>query len=260
MQGVTEFLPVSSSAHLILARAFFGWDAEQFGLPFDVACHVGTLAALLIYYRHDVTGMLAAVPQMAKPANSPAARLAWLLVVGTIPVVLGGLFLNDWISNTMRTPAVAAVSLAVGAGFFLFVERMGLRHRDVGGLTVWDALAVGCAQALALVPGVSRSGATITMGMVLGLRRDSSARFAFLLGIPAVLAAAAHEALPVMDEIQSPEGAQLFLLGTVVSGLVGYVVIKYLIRYLTRHSLDAFAYYRLELAAATGLWMLLIRN
>jgi undecaprenyl-diphosphatase len=260
VQGVTEFLPVSSSAHLILARAFFGWDAERFGLSFDVACHVGTLLALVIYFRQDVTSLLRAVPQMLNPVTSSYAQLAWLLVVGTIPVALVGLFLNDRIANTLRTPSVAAASLALGAGWLFLVERIGPRQREVGGLTVWAALAVGSAQALALIPGVSRSGATIAMGMILGLRRDSAARFSFLLGIPAVFAAAAHQFGPALREMQAPGVAQLFLVGILVSGGVGYIVIKYLMRYLAKHSLDAFAYYRLGLAAAAGLWLFMTSN
>jgi undecaprenyl-diphosphatase len=260
VQGLTEFLPISSSAHLILARAFFGWDTDRFGLPFDVACHVGTLIALLIYFRREIVQMLQAVPSVGRPGASVPARLVLLLVVGTIPIVAVGLAFNDWIENIVRdpavAPAVAAAALAVGAIVLLGVDRAGARERAEDSLTVMDALAVGAAQAAALVPGVSRSGATIAMGIFLGLRRDAAARFSFLLGIPAVIAAAGHEALPVARDIQAPGMVQVFAVGMLVSGVVGYITVKYFIRYLAGHSLDVFAYYRLALAAATGLWLL----
>lgn len=260
VQGLTEFLPISSSAHLILARAFFGWDTDRFGLPFDVACHIGTLIALLIYFRREIVQMLQAVPSVRRPGASVPARLVLLLVVGTLPVVAVGLAFNDWIENIVRdpavAPAVAAAALAVGAIVLLGVDRAGARERAEDSLTVMDALAIGAAQAAALVPGVSRSGATIAMGMFLGLRRDAAARFGFLLGIPAVIAASAHEALPVARDIQAPGMVQVFAVGMLVSGVVGYITVKYFIRYLAGHSLDVFAYYRLALAAATGLWLL----
>jgi undecaprenyl-diphosphatase len=260
VQGLTEFLPISSSAHLILARAFFGWDTDRFGLPFDVACHVGTLIALLIYFRREIVQMLQAVPSLRRPGASGPARLALLLVVGTLPIVAVGLAFNDWIEHIVRdpavAPAVAAAALAVGAIVLLGVDRAGARERAEDSLTVMDALAVGAAQAAALVPGVSRSGATIAMGIFLGLRRDAAARFGFLLGIPAVIAAAGHEALPVARDIQAPGMVQVFAVGMLVSGVVGYITVKYFIRYLAGHSLDVFAYYRLALAAATGFWLL----
>jgi undecaprenyl-diphosphatase len=257
VQGITEFLPISSSAHLILARAFFGWDGDQFGLPFDVACHVGTLAALLIYFRGDLASMAGAIPDMFRPSESAAARLGWLLVAGTLPVAVVGLFYNDWIADRLRTPGVAAIALALGAALLLFVERIGPRHRDLATLGLLGALLIGIAQSLALIPGVSRSGATIAIAMLVGLRRESAARFGFLLGIPAILAAAAREAIPVFHQVQSPAVAQLFLVAAVVSAVVGYLVIKYFIRYLRTYSLDVFAYYRLALAAATAVWLVM---
>lgn len=253
LQGLTEFLPVSSSAHLILARAFFGWERERYGLPFDVACHIGTLLALTVYFRRDAIAMLRAVPRMMRPARSAPARQLWLLVASTVPVAIVGLFSTV---ERLRTAEVAATALALGAVALLVAERMTAGTRQDESLTLFDALAVGSAQAAALIPGVSRSGATIAMGMFLGLRREAAARFGLLIGIPAVLAAGGREALPAMREMVDPEVAAIFAVGMVVSALVGYLTVKYFIRYLTRHSLDVFAYYRLALAAATGLWIL----
>jgi undecaprenyl-diphosphatase len=252
VQGLTEFLPVSSSAHLILARAFFGWDAESFGLAFDVACHVGTLLAVLAYFRDDILEMLRAVPGLF--GGTPAARRIWLLVIGTVPAVAVGLLFDDLIETRLRTPLVAAVTLTIGALGLLLVERLSPRTRDEHGVTPGEALALGVAQASALVPGISRSGATITVGMLLGLRREAAARFSFLLGVPAILGAAVKEGAHVARVGLAPGEATLFLVGMVTSAGVGYLTVKYFLRYLAAHRLDVFAYYRLALAAAVLVW------
>ena len=186
VQGLTEFLPVSSSAHLILARAFFGWEVPPaLGLAFDVALHIGTLAAIVVFFRQEITAMAASLP--AAFARDPGES-GWLLrriVVGTIPVVIVGLLFSDYIEHVLRTPGVAAGALTIGAIGMLAAERLGPRHRTETSMGWVDAILIGCAQASALIPGISRSGATITMGMFLGMRRDASARFTFLLAIPA---------------------------------------------------------------------------
>jgi undecaprenyl-diphosphatase len=255
IQGLTEFLPVSSSAHLILARAFFGWDAEVFGLAFDVACHVGTLLAVLVFFRRDLAAMLRAVPSMFSRVPEPPARLAWLIVAGTVPAVLVGLLLGDAIEAHLRTPAVAAVTLAAVALAFLAVERSGTHARGHASLSLGEAVAIGVAQAAALVPGISRSGGTIAAAMAMGLRRDEAARFTFLLGIPAILGAAVVEGRVLLRTGLTPAEAGLFFVGIVTSALVGYFTVKYFIRYLARHSLAPFAWYRLLLAAAVVVWL-----
>lgn len=252
VQGLSEFLPISSSAHLILARAFFGWDGEAFGLAFDVACHLGTLAAVVFYFRNDLLAMLRAVPRLF--SGEPDARRIWLIGIGTVPAVVVGLLFADTIEHQLRTPAVTAWTLALGALGLLWVERLAPRWRDEHGVKPREALAIGVAQASALVPGVSRSGATITLGMLLGLRRDAAARFSFLLGVPAILAAAGKEGLALTRTGLTPADAQLFAVGMIASALVGYLTIKYFLRYLAAHRLDVFAYYRLALAAAVVAW------
>src|SRR5438552_6530820 len=215
VQGLTEFLPVSSSAHLILARTFFGIDAGRFGLSFDVACHVGTLIAVLVYFRPEVAQMIRSLPRVFNPGavvrNAPetglgsggdeenqGARLAWLLVVGTIPAVVVGLLFNTEIEEHMRVPLVAAIALALGAIVFFIAERAGTKTRSNRSLTMAEAFWLGCAQAVALIPGVSRSGVTIAVALFMGLRRRDAARFIFLLAIPAILAAAASEGVKVL--------------------------------------------------------------
>ncbi len=275
VQGLTEFLPVSSTAHLILARAFFGWDADQFGLAFDVACHVGTLVAVIAYFRDEVARMIASVPGLfplraalesrSAPAgpldgiadgggSSEYARLIWLLVVGTIPAVGVGLVFGRVIEERLRTVPVAAFMLAVVAVGLFWAERAGAKTRGERSLTMLEAFWIGCAQAVALVPGVSRSGATLIAALVIGLRRQEAARFIFLLSIPAILGAAAREA-PKMLRAGLGGGGEVFAIGVVSSAIVGYIAVKYFIRYVADHSLDAFAWYRLALAACAFVWL-----
>lgn len=255
VQGLTEFLPVSSSAHLILARAFFGFDGDKFGLAFDVACHVGTLIAVVVYFRHELGRMVVALPRLFEPARDENARLIWLLVIGTVPAVVVGLLFNNTIEERLRTPAVSALALGLGAVGLFVADRIGDKRRDDATLTGMEAFWIGCAQAVALIPGVSRSGATIILALLFGLRRADAARFIFLLAIPAILAAAAHEAPKVVRAGLGGQTGALFLIGVVTSAIVGYLAVKFFIRYLGRHSLDAFAWYRLALAVSVVVWM-----
>jgi len=268
VQGATEFLPVSSSAHLILARAFFGFDGDKFGLAFDVACHVGTLIAVVIFFWRDLMAMVAALPRLFSPGppgpppraadaadRDQNARLIWLLVIGTLPAIAAGLLFKREIEGSLRTPLVAATMLALGSIVFFVAERRGSRTRSDSTLTMSEALWIGCAQAAALVPGVSRSGITIATALLLGLRRVDAARFIFLLAIPAILGAAASEAPHLLKGGIDSDTAMLFAIGVVTSAIVGYAAITYLIRYLTTHSLDVFSWYRLALAAATFVWL-----
>jgi undecaprenyl-diphosphatase len=257
IQGLTEFLPVSSSAHLILARAFFGWEMPpEFGLAFDVAAHVGTLAAILVFFRVEIFGMVRSLPGLFSANPEPSAKLARLIGVGTIPVVIVALAFNDLIEQVFRTPAVAAGALAFGAVLMLAAERVRTPTRAEDSITWSDTLLIGCAQAAALVPGMSRSGSTISMGMFLGIRRDAAARFTFLLAIPAMFAAAAKEGLELREMPLPPDSVSLLVTGILVSAVTGYLTIKFFLRYLGTNRLDLFAAYRLVLSAATAVWLL----
>ena len=256
IQGLTEFLPVSSSAHLILARFFFGWEAPEFGLAFDVALHVGTLAAIVAFFWQDIQAMIVALPSALSPSAGLSGRLIRLIAVGTIPAIVVGLLFNDYIESQLRTPAVAAAALAVGAVVMLVAERAGRGTRDEASLTVTDALLIGAAQACALIPGVSRSGSTIAVGMLLGVKRAPAARFTFLLAIPAIVAAAGKESLELRHTHPDAALLTLFAVGALVSAIVGYLTIKYFLRFLAVHRLDGFAYYRLALAALTMVWLM----
>lgn len=255
VQGITEFLPISSSAHLILARAFFGWDAEELGVAFDVACHVGTLVAVLIFFRSDILAMVAGLPDALRANPGQTGRRIQRIVVGTIPIVIVGLLWADVLESSTRTPAIAATALAAGAVLLLAIERMGTAGGGEERLSLPGAFVIGAAQASALIPGVSRSGATIAAGMAIGLRRDAAARFTFLMSIPAILAAAAKEGLALRHVTLAPGEPMLFVIGAVTSAIVGYLTVKYFVRFLATHPLDVFAYYRLALAAVTLIWL-----
>jgi len=263
VQGLTEFLPVSSSGHLILARAFFGWDSDRFGLAFDVACHVGTFLAVVIYYWRDLLAMLRATPAALRLRSVPAVsgqvdeypHLVRLVIVGTIPIVIVGLLFADHLEG-IRSPAVVAVTLALGAIGLLVAERVGSGDRREAAISYGHAFLIGIAQAAALVPGVSRSGATITVALLIGLARPAAARFVFLLSLPAVLAAALKEGLDLAEVGSDAIPVALFATGLIVSAVVGYLTITFFIRYLGRHSLAVFAAYRFALAGATAIWLL----
>jgi undecaprenyl-diphosphatase len=255
IQGLTEFLPVSSSGHLILARAFFGWDPGRFGLAFDVACHVGTLLAVIAYFRRDVVRLTMAAPGALAGRDGDWERMGRLIIVGTVPVVIVGVLFADAIETTLRSPAVVAVSLTVGAIGLVLAEWAGAKRRGDESVGYGEAFLIGIAQASALIPGISRSGATLTVAMLFGLRRESAARFVFLLSLPAIVAAAAKESLELAEIGVDGLPVTLLLVGLVVSGLVGYVTVKFFIRYLAGHTLHGFAVYRLILAAFTIAWL-----
>lgn len=257
IQGLTEFLPISSSAHLILVREFFGWGNEEISLEFDVACHVGTLLAILFYFRSDIFAMVRAVSALVSGKLSTAAFQLRNIVIGTIPVALVGLLWADLIEVSFRSITVVGAMLSLGAFLMLFAESKGSKRRDETSLSLWEVLLLGIAQATALVPGVSRSGVVISVAMLCGLRRDKAARFAFLLGIPAILAAAVRSGATVMGQEEVFAAVlPMMLVGGVVSALVGYVTVKYFIFYLETYSLNIFAGYRVLLSAVVLLWVL----
>jgi undecaprenyl-diphosphatase len=258
VQGLTEFLPVSSSGHLILARAFFGWDAGRFGIAFDAACHVGTLLAVVTFFRAEVARLVAAAPGALAGRDGDDERLGRLIIAGTIPIVIvGGLF-GDVIEARVRSPLIVAANLVIGSFGLLWVERIGRQRnelREARSLGYGEALAIGVAQAAALAPGLSRSGATLTVSMFVGLRRESAARFVFLMSLPAVLAVAVKEVRDLSAIGLAGVPVTLMAVGLVVSALVGYLTVTYFLRYLASHSLAGFAYYRLALAAVTVVWL-----
>ena len=253
VQGLSEFLPISSSGHLILVPRLFNW-ADQ-GLSFDVGLHLGTLLALLAYFWRDWYRMIRsglgdlARHQLRMRAYQPDSQLLWLLALGSVPAaVVGGLF-NSWIEKNVRQPWLVALTLA-GVGVVLFLaDRMGARKREIGSVGVKDAIIIGVAQACALIPGVSRSGATMSAGLYRGLTRDSAAKFAFLLGTPAFVGAALLKSKDLRHESTHQFGEMA--VGFAASAIVGFVVIHFLMRYLRTRSMVPFVYYRWGVAALT---------
>lgn len=258
VQGLTEFLPVSSSGHLVLVPVLFGWDDPFINsLEFSVMIHLGTLVALLVYFRHDwlrlVPAGLAAVRDRSF-AGDPDRRLAWLIAAATIPGGIAGFLLDDVVESRFREALLVAAMLVVG-GLILFVaERRGSRSREIGGLTFSTALGIGAAQALAIVPGLSRSGISIAAGLFAGLERASAARFSFLMATPITAAAVVYESAKLVTGGAGVTVDPAPLVVGVVAALgSGIVAIAGLLRLLQAHSTDVFVAYRIVLALAVVL-------
>ena len=246
VQGLTEFLPVSSTAHLRIVPAFAGWKDP--GTAFTAVIQLGTMAAALIYFRQDLWNIARTwLRSLREPElrSTLDARLGWYLIVGTIPIGILGLLFKDQIETNARQLTLIGIAL-IALGLVLEVaERTGRKERDVESLTLRDGIAIGCAQALALVPGVSRSGATISAGLFLGLERGAAARYSFLLSVPAVVLSGLFELKDVGNGGGAGFGATA--LATLLAFVVGYASIAWFLKYLTRHPVTIFVAYRVVL-------------
>ena len=251
VQGLTEFLPVSSSGHLLLGQYFLGLDQERFGLPFDAAIHTGTVLAVVSFFWRDLLAMLGAFLRSLRGPDfaDTQQRMAYLILVATIPAGLIGFFFEDFFETVVRSPWIVVVNLVLVGVLFIVGESVGSKRRKSSGLSFGEAVGIGLAQATALVPGISRSGATITLGLFLGLRRDEAARFSFLMSVPITAAAAILSLSDIAGRGMDGNEVLLFLAGSVTSGVVGYLAIRFLLNYLAGHSLRVFSYYRFALAA-----------
>jgi undecaprenyl-diphosphatase len=254
VQGLTEFLPISSSGHLIVVPALLGWDDPFIeSLSFSVMLHVATLGALLIYFYRDwvrlIPAGLAALRDRSL-RDDPDRRLAWLLVASTIPAVIVGLALDDLIETAFREPRLVAMTLVVGAVILWLADRLGSRNSDIGQLTFRTALGIGAAQALALIPGISRSGMAISAGLFAGLNREAAARFAFLMATPITAGAGAWEARKILAGETGVELPMVPLLAGMLASLIaGLLAIAFVMRYLRSNGVGLFVAYRLVLAA-----------
>ncbi len=247
VQGLSEFLPISSSGHLVLIPHFLGWPDQ--GIAFDVALHLGTLAALLLYFRDSLVTLLRAWgASIARRTQTRESRLAWQLLVATIPVGLVGLLFNHCIEDHLRQPLFIAGTLTFFGLLMYAADRWGRGGRTEFDVSWPEALAIGCAQALALMPGTSRSGITMTAGRALGLSRSGAARFSFLLAIPGIAAAGAYEGLKLATSNTPIEWAPI-LVGMLCAALSGLACIHLLIRFIERIGLLPFALYRFLVAA-----------
>ena len=260
IQGLTEFLPISSSAHLVIAPYLLGWHIPaQDGFIFDVLVQLGTLLAVIIYFRKDLYQIIAAVIHgliQRRPFQDPMARLGWLLVLATIPALIAGLLFKDQLEAAFSSPQ-AAVGFLVGTAVLLVIaESVGKHNRSLETVTWLDALIVGIFQVISLFPGISRSGSTITGGMVRNLDRPTAARFSFLMSVPVMIGAGA---LAMVDLFQAPNfSSQLpsLMVGFVVAAMVGFLAIRWLLSYLSRRSLYIFSFYCLAAALVTTVFFL----
>jgi len=245
IQGLTEFLPISSSAHLVLLPHIAGW-ADQ-GLVFDVAVHLGTLTAVSLYFRQALYAMATDWGRSVRLRRQVGeSRLAWAVLLGTIPVGVAGLLFKGVVENELRSPIVIAWATIVFGLLLWWADVRGRRQRDEHTLGWRGVLLIGAAQALALIPGTSRSGITITAGLLLGLTRPAAARFSFLLSIPVILLAGGLE---LLDLLQRPEAVawRMLLIGTLLSALSAYLCIHLFLRLLERSGMLPFVIYRLGL-------------
>ncbi len=261
IQAVTEFLPISSSAHLILARAVMDFGVVD-GLTFDVALHVGTLIAIVVYFWGDLRWLARGfLNSVAQPHGNPdpAGRLAWYVIAACIPAGIVGYFFEAQIEYYFRHPAVIVVTLVLGALLFLWVERRFRHEGEMQTLTLWRAVAIGASQTLALIPGVSRSGITISVGMMCGLRRDQAARFSFLMASPLMLGAGVKKGLDLVGTTFAPGEVTALIVGVVTSAVGGWIVVRFLLNFLRRRGLEWFAYYRIALAIVVVAFLLASR-
>ncbi|MDQ5873925.1 MAG: undecaprenyl-diphosphatase UppP [Actinomycetota bacterium] len=262
VQGATEFAPVSSSGHLILVPWIFGWmligdtDVKK---SFDVALHMGTLLGALIYFRRDVARYAVAWFRSiaARRMSTPDERIAWALVVGTIPGAIAGALFENVIQERLGAPWLIAVMLVAFGLLLVFVDRRARSDRTFDSIGPKEGLLLGTAQALALQPGVSRSGVTMTAARAMGLDRESAARFSFLLSLPIIAGAGAYKAVDLAQTGLQGHAAE-FVAGIVASAISGFVVIWGLLRYLKRHDFTVFLWYRV--AVATVVVVLILAN
>ena len=249
VQGLTEFLPISSSAHLRVVGTAFGWDDP--GAAFTAITQIGTEAAVLLYFRREIGRIIVAWlgSLRGKGRGDPDARMGWLIIVGSIPIVVLGLLFQDDIETTLRDLRIVAVALILFSLILFWADRVGAKKRELDQLTVGHGIAYGFAQAMALIPGVSRSGGTITMGLFLGYTRAAAARYSFLLAVPAVLGSGFFQAYEALTGDVEGQGVSWgpTILATVIAFGVGLTVIAWLLRYLDRGSFTPFVVYRIVL-------------
>ena len=253
IQGITEFLPISSSAHLILPKEVLGWPDQ--GLSFDVAVHVGTLSAVLIYFRKDIIELIRGwFLSISANNTNPHGKLAWQIIVATLPAALAGLLLGDFIEDNLRSIAVIAVTTILFGVILGWADRSAKESIPLVNMSFKLALIIGMAQALALVPGTSRSGITITMALFLGFGREDSARFSFLLSIPIILLSGSYKGLQLLGT--AGVDWHNIVVGVVLSAVSAYFCIHYFLSFINRIGMMPFVIYRMVLGVVLILVMI----
>jgi len=259
VQGLTEFIPVSSSGHLIIVPRLFGW--KDLGLGFDASVHLGTLVALIIYFRRDWISIISSFSARLfrgrpypKPGEPGAeGRLMVPIVAACVPAAVVGVLWDEFIEQTLRQWYWVAGALVIVGLIMLLAEKLGKKERGVDRMTWADYLAIGCAQAMALFPGVSRSGITITAGLFMGVRREAAARFSFLLSTPIILGAGLMALKDAVDAGLAKGEAAILAAGIMSAAVSGYLAIHFLMSYLKAKPLNVFVYYRVALAVAVAI-------
>lgn len=253
LQGLTEFLPVSSTAHMAIIPQLFGMKDP--GASFSAVCQLGPIVAIVLYFRKDLVRYVVGIARTKSPSNIPAddvdAKLGWYTLLGTIPMAIFGVLLEKKIDTVFRSLYVTAASLILLALVLVFAEKVGKKSRGLKSLTLGDSQKIGWAQVLALVPGASRSGVTITAGLFIGLTRESAARFSFLLSIPAITAAGLYKLFKVLKVSHGLGGEAVpYLLSAVVAGVVAYAVVNWFLKFMKEHATTSFIIYRIVLGLA----------
>jgi undecaprenyl-diphosphatase len=253
IQGITEFLPISSSGHLLLPKGLLGWPEQ--GLAFDVAVHVGTLTAVLAYFRQDIIHILTDwTKSLAGKGQTNNSQLAWFIALATIPAGIAGLLFDEMIETHLRTTFVIALTTIIFGLLLGWADRSSAdKSKNLTQMTIGIALIIGCAQALALIPGTSRSGITITAALLCGLNREASARFSFLLAIPIILLSGGYKTLQLLDAASVNWGD--LLLGVVLSAISAFLCIHYFLKFINRIGMLPFVIYRLLLGAFLLVWV-----
>ncbi len=252
IQGLTEFLPISSSGHLVLTHNLLGW--QELGLDFDVALHLGTLIALILFFWKDWLKIIKESYlnpknwKKTKPLTAGNWALSTLIIIGTVPAAVIGFFIEEKIETVFRSSWIV-IFMLVGIGFlFIMAEKVAKKQKELNQINIFDSIIIGCAQALALIPGVSRSGITITAGLFRNIKREQAARFSFLLATPIILGAGFKKMYELYNLGFSADQKTIYLIGFLSSFIVGLITIKYLLKFLRNHKLNIFAYYRFILA------------
>ena len=258
VQGLTEFLPVSSSGHLILIPNIFGWEDFTNNLLFDVSVHLGTSLAVIIFFWNDwwrmVRAFLKRISDPQQIFSDPDSRLLLLIIIGTIPAVVIGLLFKDLIVEQLRDPRVVAITLIVFAFVLWAADKLGSKTRKISSLNLKDAILIGFSQALALIPGVSRSGITITTGLFSGLDRQGAARFSFLLSTPVIIGAGLLSFKEALEGSGETLSAGAFAVGMVSSAIVGFLTIKYMLKFISSHNYNVFVWYRIVVGTIATLY------
>jgi undecaprenyl-diphosphatase len=257
IQGVTEFLPISSSGHLVIFHEMFRLNLPDDSF-FDVMLHLGTFLALLLLFWRDIEKIIRGFFSSLfnwNWSNNYNQRLAWLVIIGIIPAVVAGYFLDDLITNYLRSGLIVAIMLIVVGILFFVVEKKSSKNQELPSLKPKNAFIIGLAQAIALIPGTSRSGITIIAGLTQKMKREAAAKFSFLLSMPVILGAGMKKLIDVPD--LSDVNWLIMLIGFVTATIFGYLAVKFLLKFLSKHSLNVFGWYRIILGIIIIVWIII---